>query len=282
MRKRIIIVFAFASILMMSCTSDLYYASSFLYKFERGKQTATEKIYVRLPEELMHTNSSLNDVAGFMLMNEREQDSVIVSKTKILDKIDDSIFLSQFSSAFLFTLSRAKIPIVVVSGREKLPTADDQHFTVDFVQMEAEEYVEPSTSSFKTRKGLNYRYDYELRHFALNVWLRLDARDTVGSVYFKNDEIAETFQGIVTSIEDGKASMKTNLAHIDVNDAYRVARRLGSHCAILYIEKILTEYVCRTKGTNSTYYIYDPGMNIIDDFLPYSEGIKSSFERVED
>ena len=282
MRKRNILVLSLASILMMSCTSDLYYASSFLYKFEKGKQSATEKIYVRLPDELMHTNSSLNEVAGFMLMSEREQDSVIASKTKILDKIDDSIFLSQFSSAFLFTLSRAKIPIVLVGSQEKLPAADDQHFTVDFVQMEAEEYVEPNTSGFKTRKGLDYRYDYELRHFALNVWLRLDARDTVGSVYFKNDEIAETFHGVVTSIEDGKASMKTNLTHIDVNDAYRVARRLGSHCAILYVEKILTEYVCRTKGTNSTYFIYDPGMNIIDDFMPYGDGIKSSFEKVGD
>lgn len=263
-----------------SCTSDLYYAGSFLRKFEQGKSTATEKIYVHLPESMIHTNSSLNEVPGFMLMSEQEQDSVIASKTAIVDKIDDSIFLSQFNSAFLFTLSRTRIPIVLVGDASKMPKADDQHFTVDFVQMEAEEYMEPCTSSFKTRNGLNYRHDYDLRHFSLNVWMKLDARDSVGEVFFKNEEIGETFRGRVLSIEGGHASMQADYERIDVNDAYRVARRLGSLCATLYVEKILSEYVCRTKGTNQTYFIYDPWMNTIESLLPYSEGAKESFEKL--
>ena len=267
-------------LLLTSCSSDLYYAGSFLYKFERSKPTATEKIYVHLPQELIHTNSSLNNIAGFMLMSEHEQDSVIGSKTKILDKIDDSIFLSQFSSAFLFTLSRTRIPIVLVDDASNMPVADDQHLTVDFVQMEAEEFLEPCTSSFRTRKGLDYRYDYDLRHFALNVWLKLDARDSVGNIYFKNEEVEESFHGVVTSLEEGHATMRTSFDRITVNDAYRVARRLGSLCATLYVEKVLTEYVCRTKGTNHTYFLYDAGMNTIEDVIPYSEGIKESFEKL--
>ncbi len=267
-------------LLLTSCSSDLYYAGSFLYKFERSKPTATEKIYVHLPQELIHTNSSLNNIAGFMLMSEHEQDSVIGSKTKILDKIDDSIFLSQFSSAFLFTLSRTRIPIVLVDDASNMPVADDQHLTVDFVQMEAEEFLEPCTSSFRTRKGLDYRYDYDLRHFALNVWLKLDARDSVGNIYFKNEEVEESFHGVVNSLEEGHATMRTSFDRITVNDAYRVARRLGSLCATLYVEKVLTEYVCRTKGTNHTYFLYDAGMNTIEDVIPYSEGIKESFEKL--
>ncbi len=263
--------------LLMACNSDYHYANSFLRKFETNKKTATEQIYVALPKEVIHTNSSLNDIPGFFYMSENQQDSVISSLTDILDKINDSIFLDQFNSAFLFTLSRSCIPIVVVDDPSKLPPADDTHFTVSFPQLEAEEFVQRHRSDFQTKKGVYYAYDYDLRHFSTNVWLIFDARDTNSQVYFRNDEVEETFRGTVRSIKDGKATLATDFKRIDINDAYRSARRLGFACATLYVEKILSEYVCRTKGINETYFIYDPSTNTIDDILPYDEGIQQSF-----
>ncbi len=278
-RLQLLIVWVFICMLS-SCNSDLHYANSFIRKFERGKATATEQLYVCLPQGVIHTNSSLNDVPGFSLMSEREQDSVIASLTQILDKVDDSIFLDQFNKSFLFTLSRIRMPIVVVDNPAQLPVADDQHFTINFVQLEAEEYVDHNRSDFRTKKGMYYAYDYDLRHFATHVWMKLDARDTNDYVYFKNDEIGEDFHGTVKSIKDGKATLKTKFDRIDVNDAYRVARRLGSACAILYIEKMLTEYVCRSKGTNESYFYYNAGVNAIEAVVPYDEGVKESFEKL--
>ena len=266
--------------LLCSCSSDLYYANSFLSKFRKGKDSAVEQIYVSLPKEVIHTNSSLNSVAGFSLMSEQQQDSVIASLTAILDKVDDSLFLDQFNKAFLFTLSRTRIPIVLVGDPSQLPVADDSHFTIDVAQIEAEEYLQPTRSDFRTKKGMYYAYDYNLRHFATHVWLRMDARDSNDVLYFKNDEIAEDFQGTVKSIKDGKATMQTQFHRIDVNDAYRMARRLGSACATLYVEKLLAEYVCRAKGTNESYFYYNPGYNAIEEVIPYDEGIKQSFEKM--
>lgn len=269
-----------AAVLCVGCTSDFYYAGTFLGKFERQKATATERIYVTLPQSVIHTNSSLNDVTGFMFMTEQEQDSVIASKTAILDKLDDSIFLAQFNNAFLYALSRTQIPIVIVADGSKLPMADDQHFTVNVVQLEAEEYLEPSRSEFTTRRGVNYSHDYDLRHFAVNVWMKLDARDTADVVYFKNREIGESYRGTVTSLKDGKATLKTHYDRIGVDDAYKTAWNLGVQCATLYVEKILTEYVCRTKGTNRTYFYYEPSCNCIEELVPYDEGIKEGFEKL--
>lgn len=281
MRKQLYILTVLSFILLLSsCSSDLHYANAFLRKFERNKASATEQIYVSLPRTLIHTNSSLNEVPGFSLMSEREQDSVIASLTRFLDKVDDSIFLDQFNKAFLFTLSRTRIPIVVVNDRSQLPMADDQHFTVDIVQIEAEEYVQRQRSDFRTKKGMYYAYDYDLHHFATNVWLRLDPRDTIDQVYFKNDEISDDFRGTVKSIKEGKATLKTDFDRIDINDVYRSARRLGSACATLYVEKILAEYVCRSKGTNQSYFFYNPGFNGIEEVIPYDEGIKESFEKL--
>lgn len=265
--------------LLVGCKSDFHYANSFIRKFERGKETATEKIYVTLPKTVIHTNSSLDNLAGFLLMDESEQDSVIASKTQILDKIDDSIFLEQFNDVFLFTLSRLRVPVVLVEDVSLLPKSDDQHFVVNIVQFEAEEYMEPCVSQFHTRKGMEYRYDYFLRHFATNVWLRFDGGDSA-EVFFLGDEVAEQFHGTVTSMKDNKANLMTRFEHINTNDAYLMARRMGYQCATLFIEKILTEYVCRTKGSTNSYFYFDASSGSIDQVVPYEEGAKYTFEKL--
>lgn len=261
---------------LSSCTADYYYAGSYLNKFERGKDDATERIYVSLPREVYHTNSSLNDIPGFMLMSEYEQDSVIASKTAILDKVNDDIFLSQFTSYFLYTLSQFCVPIILVQDPSELPKADDQHLVVDLAQIEIEELLEPQRADFSTRKGYYYFYDYDLRHLAVNLWLRFDASDSA-DVYFLGNGVDETFHGTVVSLDEGQAKMKTQFERINVNDAYRLARELGSHCATLYVERLVTEHVRRVKGTNEWYFIYNPAGNYFDDMILYEKGIKESF-----
>lgn len=281
MKKIYTLILFAASLFFVGCTSDYHYANSFIKKFKQGKKTATEQFYVCLPKQVIHTNSSLNDIEDFAFLSITQQDSVIAALTQILDKVDDSIFLEQFNSSFLFTLSRIKVPIVLVDSPDELPKPDDNHFVIDIAQLEAEEFLQRSRSDFITRKGTYYSYDYELRHFSTNVWLRIDAVDTSDVVYFKNEEVMDEFRGTVTSLKDGKATLKTDFRRINTNDAYRTARVLGRACATLYIEKMLTEYVCRQKGTNKTYFYYSAGTNSIEVIMPYQQGIKESFEKIQ-
>lgn len=275
-KKLLFIAISLMLFALSSCTADYYYAGSYLNKFERGKDDATERIYVSLPREVYHTNSSLNDIPGFMLMSEYEQDSVIASKTAILDKVNDDIFLSQFTSYFLYTLSQFCVPIILVQDPSELPKADDQHLVVDLAQIEIEELLEPQRADFSTRKGYYYFYDYDLRHLAVNLWLRFDASDSA-DVYFLGNGVDETFHGTVVSLDEGQAKMKTQFERINVNDAYRLARELGTHCATLYVERLVTEHVRRVKGTNEWYFIYNPAGNYFDDMILYEKGIKESF-----
>ncbi len=268
-------------LLLGACSSDYHYANGFLRKFKHNKKNATEQIYVVLPHEVLHTNSSLNEVEDFPYLSTAQQDSVIDALTDLLDKVDDSIFLSQFNNAFLYTLSRARVPIVLVDNEGLLPNPDDNHLTVNIVQLEAEEFVQRNRSDFHTQKGTYYAYDYDLRHFSTNVWMKFDTRDSLGTVYFKNKEITDDFHGTVTALRNQKATLKTQFDRITLNDAYRTARQLGQECATLYIEKILTEYVSRQKGSTKSYFYYNPADNCIDVILPYEQGARSSFEKVE-
>ncbi|MBP5327325.1 MAG: hypothetical protein J6Y98_05375 [Bacteroidales bacterium] len=277
--KRVLVVCFFSLIAFVGCKSDLYIAGSYLSKFERAKDNATEQIFVKLPASVMHTNSSLNEIAGFMFMSEHEQDSIIQSKTAILDKIDDSIFIAQFSEMFLFVLSRTHIPVVVVPSSSLLPRADSNHIVVDFVQMEAEEYLKPESSGFETRRGSKFSYDYLLRHFSLGVWLRFDNDDSA-QVFYKDGGVDDEFHGTVTSLKGDKASMRTSFDRIDVNDAYRLARDMGYQCATLMVERMLVDHVREKKGANDFYFLYNPSYNTIEDVVPYDEGIKWQFEKL--
>lgn len=242
----------------VSCSSEAGLADSYLNKFKKEKKSATEQIYVCLPKEVMHTNSSLNDIEDFPQLSEKQQDSVIASLTAILDKVNDSLFLSRFNQSLLYYLSRANIPVVVVNDESLLPVADSQHFTFNVVQLEAEEYLQQNYCDFSTRSGAYYKYGYDLRHFSVNAWVKMDAHDTVQTVYFKNQERADKFHGTVTQIKDGKATLNSHFDRIGVNDAYSAASVLAYSCATAFINRILNNYIKSQKGTPTYYYYYDP------------------------
>ena len=268
-----------AVLLFASCKSEYNYAGQFLRHSSRGSLKPSLTVYVCLPQQVIHTNSSLNNIAGFMFLSEHEQDSVIASKTVILNRLDDSIFLAQFGQMFLFTLSRTGLPIVTVDSPSRLPAANDSVLVVNFVQMEAEEVLQPTRSDFRTQRGSYYAYDYDLRQFNTHVWMQF-AADTAADVYYKSDGVAEEFHGTVTSLRDSKATMRTQFDRIDINDAYRLARRMGHLCATLYVERLIGDYAYRRSGTRDYYYLYDAQYNAIEEILPYGEGIRMSFEKL--
>lgn len=280
MKHRYSLLLVATMLLLVGCNSDLHYANSFIRKFEQQRPSAVERIYVSLPTALIHTNSTVEGIRWFEYMPSGWQDSVVAANTAILNEIDDSIFLAQFGQALLFTLSRLQVPIVVVDDAAQLPVPSDSVFTLCVPQLEAEEWLQPTRSDFHTRQGDYYYYDYELRHFAAHVWLRFGGADTLAPLYYRQAATEEHFHGAVTQIRDGRARMRTSFERIGVGDAYRTARRLGAECATLYVERLLTEYVCRTKGTNASYFYYNPSYNTIDRTLPYDEGIKEGFERL--
>ena len=275
----LIAVTLITGLLAVSCTTDYSCAKSFLNKHRRGSASATEKIYVCLPKEVVHTNTSLNEVTNFPYLTERQQDSVIASLTALLDKIDDSVFLSQFSSALLYTISRTNVPIVLVDDETRLPKASEQVYTLNIPQLEAEEFLQKRRSDFSTRNGVYYAYDYDLRHFSANAWFEFGGDS---SVYFKNLEIAETFKGSVKKLsqQEKKATIDGHFNRIGLNNVYQTARDLGTLCGTLYVERVLTQYIRSRRGSNSEYFYYLPKTNDIGQEVPYKEGMAEGFDKL--
>ena len=77
-----------------------------------------------------------------------------------------------------------------------------------------------------------------------------------------------------------KATLRSKFERIGVNEAYSSARTLGTECATLYVEKMLTDYVRLKKGTNNSYFYYDAYANKIPVVVPYEDGVKESFQKL--
>ncbi len=273
--KRLLPLCLLAICCLAGCRSEYHMANSFLTKFDRQKKDATEQIYVHLPRTVLHTNSALNAVEDFAQLSALQQDSVIATLTRILDKVNDSIFLSQFNQSLLYTLSRSNIPVVMVDDAARLPVADSQHFVLNILQLEAEEYLQKNYSDFSTRKGVYYHYKYDLRRFSSNVWLSFGD----SNVYFKNYELGERFNGTITQLHDNQATLQSHFDRIDVNDAYLAARTLGVLCGQLYIEQLINKHIA--GDSTEYYYLYDPAGNSVYERIPADEAAQIGFQRIE-
>lgn len=280
-RLPFLIIALLTALMASSCSSDLHYANAFLRKHKRGRSTATEQIYVCLPKTVLHTNSSLNSVEDFNTLTVTEQDSIIASLTNILNRVNDSIFLAQFSQAMLFTISQTNIPIVIVDDESQLPQASRDTLVLNVVQVEAEEFLERSRSDFYTRNGYYYNYDYDLRHFSTNAWFEFDAPGADTNLYFMNQEVMEDFRGTVVSLKGQQAKLNGTFNRINVNDAYRTARQLGYICGTSYVEQILLDQVKKNKGTNTWYMLYNPSSNDVNVMVDYESGKEYRFTKVQ-
>ncbi len=273
--KRLLPLYLLVACCLSGCHSEYHLANSFLTKFERQKKDATEQIYVHLPSTVLHTNSALNEIDDFALLSVRQQDSVIYALTHLLDKVNDSIFLNQFNQSLLYTLSLSNIPIVIVDEAAHLPAADSQHFVLNILQLEAEEYLQKNYSDFSTRKGVYYHYKYDLRHFSSNVWLSLGD----SAIYFKNYELGERFNGTVTQLKGNQATLQSHFDRIDVNDAYLTARTLGVLCGQIYLEQLINKQIADSNA--DYYYLYDPSTNSVYDRVLATDAAQAGFQRID-
>ena len=250
-------------LVLASCTSEKELALSYVEKFSLKGYKPVEKIYVCLPNSVLHTNQTLNQIDDFVDLDYDVQDSVIVANTKILNRINDSIFLQQFNDNLIYNLGRLGIPVEVVDDPILMPKAvKNKVFTLYILQLEAEEFVKRTRSDYEDNKNnLYYYYDYDLKGFSTNVWYLLN--DTVDGdnkdVYFKNFETIDEFEGTIKEIKGNKALGVGVFDKIDVNDAYLMAYRAGAISAKKFCEKIINDYVRENvKGLPAYYYYFNP------------------------
>lgn len=273
------LMIAIAAMSLASCLSSNEMASEYLEKFPGDKDFPQVKIYVCLPTEVIHTNQTLNQIDNFLYLSPSVQDSIIIANTKFLNRIDDKVFLQQFTDNLLYHLRRTGAQVEAVADRNAIPQTGENCFVLNIPQIEAEEFIKKSRSEFVEKNGTYYHYDYVLNGYSTNVWY-LFGNDT-NAVYYKNFEIMDKFKGQVEEVKNKKASVTGKFRRININDVYEDVAFAGKRTAILFVEKIVSEYLA-SKGRDNTYYIYNPIYNGLGVDALSAQAVKNrTFQKID-
>ncbi|MDL2314836.1 hypothetical protein LJC16_01085 [Bacteroidales bacterium OttesenSCG-928-C19] len=282
--KKSFLYAAFAMILFGSCFPERQLAVDYVEKFSNSKHEPVERIYVVLPEEVIHTNKKLSEIEGFFDMDVKTQDDLIRKNTKFVDKINDSIFLTQFKDHLIYNLGRIGIPVIIETNPDRLPQAvSNQIFILRIPQMEVEEYIEDKTVEYVTGGGHVYEASVPQNKFNVNIWYHFDKdSDTTNApAYFYHWVFTDRVSNSLERDAGGNLKLRTKVEELNMNDVYASSYLTGKLTATYFIEKIVNDYVKSQKGSPSYYYFYNPEKNkITNDEVPYYYGV-STFKEVK-
>lgn len=282
--KKYIFYMAGVLLLFSACQTERQLAVDYVEKFSNVSYEPTERIYVMLPTEVIHTNRKLSEIDGFFDLSIAAQDSLIVKNTKFVDKINDSVFLSQFREHLLFNLGRLGIPVIEVTNPSQLPQAvPNQIFVLHIPQIEAEEYIEDKTVEYVTGSGHVYEASVPQNKFSVNVWyhFNIDSDTAKAPVYYYNWVFTDRINNNLERDANGNLVLRTKVAELNMNDIYTASYLTGKLTATYFIERIINDYVRSQKGQPSYYYFYSPEKNkVTNDEVPYYYGV-STFKEVK-
>ena len=271
--KNLLIVFLL-SMTFVSCSSHKKLA----YDFVNKTKGASVAFYV--PEELKKQNvrkdCNINNPELFV-MDEAQQRDTIEARTKIVNKINDEIFLDVMITSFEKTLEDYGLKLEYWEHDGKKP--DSLHWIVDLSHVEIQEYVTYSLSECGVE---GYAEFFPITAVNVASWFGLmndeeshflyteqDCEDYIAECYYTLDSL----NNLVANIE---------CKRLTIDDFYNFAVVLGKLYAGYSYDFFMNEYVRKEmrrreiECSDDVYMRYDPYESYIyhthsDRFIPMEE-----------
>ncbi len=274
------LIWIFLPFLMASCTSGYDLASNYVASFGSPKNAPDQKLYVCLPHQILHTNSKAAETPGFSDLPDDSKKYLEEKTALFLPTLNDSVMLNQFNEHFLYNLSLLGMPLYVVPTPEDLPVPDSGRiFTINVVQLEAQEYTVSKTVNYEDEYMREYfEEQVPLNAFSLNGWFLFNEKDTSkGKLLYKNFEVVDKLSAQIRPDSKGNnAQLKYTVKKINLNDVYFTAFGLGKLSATLFIEKFVNDYVDSRMQGNSSYYFFDSDKKDIETST-YKSSVRESY-----
>lgn len=251
-----IISFVLISLLFVSCSSH----KNMAYDFVKKTKGASVAFYV--PKELLKTNLRDDFDIDSELFEDLDEDQIqdsIDSRTEILNKIDDYIFLNVMIASFEETLRDYDLKLEYWKTETAKP--DSLHWVVDLSQMEIQELV---TYQYASCGDGNYEI-VPLTRINVAAWFEL-INDEKSTVVFSEQNYEDYISDCYYRI-DSANNVVVNVEYhsVDIDGFYDFAVMLGKLYAGYCYDFFMNEYVRKemTKKDeeyyeNYMYMRYDP------------------------
>ena len=242
------------------------------YDFVNSSKGASVAFYV--PEELQKTNlrSDCNpNSVDLVVLDEDELQDTINARVKILNKIEDEIFLDVMFSSFEKALEDYGLKLQYWENENTMP--DSLHWVVDLSHIEIQELVRHQVSSC----GVEGNYEF-IPTTTVNVasWFEL-LNDNNSSFLFTEQNYDEYIYECYYTLDSlNNLVINVDIQDITIDGFYDFAVMLGKLYAGYSFDYFMNEYVkkeMRKKGleySDDTYMRYDP----YESYIYYTGGDK--------
>lgn len=274
MRHKKLLMIFLLSMTFVSCSPHKKLAYDFVNK-TRGTSVA---FYV--PEDLKKTNIRKDcdpNIPELFVLDEEQLRDTIEARTKIVNKIDDEIFLEVMIKSFEKTLEDYNLKLEYWEDGNMKP--DSLHWIVDLSHVEIQEYLTYSLSECGVESNTEFflvtavnvaswfgLMNNEKSHF---LYTEQDCEEYIADCYYSLDSL----NNLIANVE---------YKQLTIDDFYNFAVVLGKLYAGYSYDFFMNEYVKKEmirrekEYSNDIYLRYDPYESYIyhtrsDRFVPMEE-----------
>ncbi len=215
------------------------------------------------PMWLLKENLKTWEIPGYDTLSPAMQDSMKMASSKYLKLVNDSMFVVSYTVTLRTELAKFGLRVFPQDSMDAFLADGGIGYIFNVAQMSLEEYYE----LFKKTLGLDtsyYRWEIWCNAMAMNVWFEatpMNASDNKMKILFGNMFVRDNVKGkFVGDFMNGDINYVYNVDTIDVNSAYRLARRLAKTHAGFIFDYVMNDRIAKKTGIPSTkenYLHYD-------------------------
>ncbi|MFA7081271.1 MAG: hypothetical protein WC135_01545 [Bacteroidales bacterium] len=248
----------FISIIALFCsftTNGQNYANEFLNK--QNDTLTRDVVYLYVNPVITYRNESIKKIENFDKLELEIQNDLLKKYAPLINKVKDSLILSNFTYELTTTLSSLGFEVVLVSNPKELPkTIDPTHHTLNLAQIEVEEF---SITDSLVYEGKEREVYYKLLNgVRFNSWLIYNESDINSRlVFYLDQEVQDFFDGEI-NVVDGSYFASYDYEQIRVEDAYLTANLTGTISAQYFFNFLMNKHVwIKSSGVDTNYYGID-------------------------
>lgn len=261
----------FISIIALFCSltsNGQNYAKEFLKN--QNDSLTRDVVYLYVNPVVTYRNESINKIEGFDKLDKEIQNDLLSKYAPLINKIKDSLILSNYTDQLRSTLASLGFKVYLVSNPSELPkTIDETHHTLNAAQIEVEEF---SLTDSLVYEGKDREVYYKLLNgVRFNSWLVYNEADTNSRLVFYIDQEAQDFFDGEINIVDGSYFASYDYEKIRAEDAYLTANLTGTISAQYFFNFLMNKYVwIKSSGIDTNYYGIDTkSKKIISEGQPF-------------
>jgi hypothetical protein len=259
MKMRYLYLVATAIFLLTGCSVEQKLARTFV-------TTASPSEYLLLrPTVILKYNLKTFEIPGLDSLEGFQKDSTLLANSLFLKDINDSIFIDQFTAAFVKRLEAYGARVALENSIDTLMEQEGQPYIVNIAQFSLEEYIHPYSSEEEVYDEVIVINGIDLNAINYNLWLELSHMNTEkkNKILFTSDYLLDGLNGsLKQNLLSGKYSFDYTIDTISIPEVYEFAGQFGKKAASYLFDYLMNDYIGEKLPENYPferyYYHYDP------------------------